>query len=178
MSAAETRTSILKAARELIVAAPPGAPTPSLGSIASRAGVSRLSVYHHFGSKAGLEMAIAAAAPAVVTAGEQAGTNPLDVLHRRIASTCERWAADPALFRRLPAAGRPSDHEADRQLALALAGSDLLRPGCSLREAEDVIGLVTSFEAFDRLHSDGRRSLHAVAEILFTVASSILSPQP
>ncbi|TMC90552.1 MAG: TetR family transcriptional regulator, partial [Chloroflexi bacterium] len=50
MSALETRASILKAARELIVAAPPGAATPSLGSIAGRAGVSRLSVYHHFGS--------------------------------------------------------------------------------------------------------------------------------
>ena len=126
--------------------------------------MSRLSVYHHFGSKAGLETAIAAAAPAIVTtAGQAAGS---------------RWAADPALFRRLPAAGRDSDHEADRQLALALAGADLLRPGCSLKEAEDVISLVASFEAFDRMHGDGRRSVHAVVEILIRLAGSILASRP
>ena len=179
MSALETRASILKAARELIVAAPPGAATPSLGSIAGRAGVSRLSVYHHFGSKAGLETAIAAAAPAIVTtAGQAAGSSPQDLLQTRVARACERWAADPALFRRLPAAARHSDHEADRQLALALAGADLLRPGCSLKEAEDVIGLVASFEAFDRMHGDGRRSVHLVVEILIRLAGSILASRP
>ena len=141
--------------------------------------MSRLSVYHHFGSKAGLEMAIAAAAPAIgTTTGHAAGSSPQDLLQTRVARACERWAADPALFRRLPAAARHSDHEADHQLALALAGADLLRPGCSLKEAEDVIGLVASFEAFDRMHGDGRRSVHLVVEILIRLAGSILASSP
>jgi hypothetical protein len=52
--------------------------------------------------------------------------------------------------------------------------SDELRPGCSIKEAEDVIAALTSFEIFDRLYKDGRRSPAAVAEILARLASGIL----
>jgi hypothetical protein len=87
------------------------------------------------------------------------------------------WSSDPALFRRLPpAAGveieTPTD---DQALAQRLAASDQLRPGCSLKEASDVIGAITSFPVFDRLHRDGRRSATAVAEILIRLAASILT---
>jgi hypothetical protein len=60
-------------------------------------------------------------------------------------------------------------------LAERLAASDELRPGCSIKEAEDVIGALTSFEVFDRLSKDGRRSPAAVAEILGRLASGILA---
>jgi hypothetical protein len=66
-----------------------------------------------------------------------------------------------------------SPHD-DRALAERLAAADLLRPGCSLREAEDVIGAITSFTVFDRLHKDGRRSQTAVVEIVMRFASTIL----
>jgi hypothetical protein len=64
---------------------------------------------------------------------------------------------------------------ADRALAERLAAADQLRPGCSLKEAEDVIGTLTSFATFDRLYKDGRRSASAVAEILMRLVSAILA---
>jgi hypothetical protein len=63
----------------------------------------------------------------------------------------------------------------DRDLAERLAGADQLRPGCSIKEAEDVIGALTSFEVFDRLHRDGRRTTAAVREILWRLAAGILA---
>ena len=63
----------------------------------------------------------------------------------------------------------------DRALAERLAASGQLRPGCSLKEAEDVIGALTSFPVFDRLHKDGRRSSAAVGEILLRLAAAILA---
>jgi hypothetical protein len=66
----------------------------------------------------------------------------------------------------------------DRTLAGRLAAADQLRPGCSLKEAEDVIGAITSFEVFDRLHKDGRRSPTAVSEILMRLVSTILHLDP
>jgi len=41
-----------------------------------------------------------------------------------------------------------------------------------------VISLVASFEAFDRMHGDGRRSVHAVVEVLIRLAGSILASRP
>jgi len=180
MPAGRTRSAILTAARTLIAGSPPGSPLPSVGAVAAGAGVSRLSIYHHFGSKAGLERAIAEEAGRPGTAPPP-GSGALERLRHRIATACGRWSSDPRLFRRLPSAAAETtgpDHDHDRQLAMALAESDLLRPGCSLREAEDVIGVVTSFAAFDRLYGDGRRSLPAVIEILNRMVGSILRSQP
>ncbi len=175
MPAARTRAAIVAAARELITAGPAGSPLPSVGAVADRAGVSRLSIYHHFGSKAGLEGAIAAEAWPSRSEGGAAAGPPTAQLRHRIETSCARWAANPLLFRRLPAAGEPGDRDSAHQLAVDLAGADQLRPGCSLKEAEDVIGLVTSFAAFDQFHADGRRSVPAVAVILCRLASAILT---
>src|SRR5216683_3350668 len=111
-----TRAAVLTAARELVAAG--GGSNLSVGAVARRAGVSRLTIYNRFGSRSELLRAVA-----------------------------ER-----------------------------LASADQLRPGCSLKEAEDVIGALTSFEVFDRLHLDGRRSSAAVADILMRLAGAILSP--
>ena len=67
---------------------------------------------------------------------------------------------------------------ADHALALRLAADDRLRPGCSIKEAEDVIGIVASFSVFDRLHKGGRRSPAGVAEILMRMASGVMRPLP
>jgi AcrR family transcriptional regulator len=158
----ETRSRLLSAARELIVA---GDRMPSAGAVAARAGVSRLTIYDHFGSYPGLLAALAE--KSAVSAPPPAAD-----LRAAIQDACERWATDPGLFRRLP----PAESTAvAHDLATALAAADRLRPGCSVREAEDVIGLVISFPVFDRLHRDGRRSSLAVAEILNRLASSILA---
>lgn len=161
----------MQAAREIVAS---GAP-PSVGLVARRAQVSRITVYNRFGSRAGL---IAALAPPSATGGLlPPAASPREELRRLLARSCARWAEHPALFRHLP---RPPDGDQDpvRRLAQGLAEADQLRPGCSIKEAEDVIASLTSFELFDRLHQDGRRSVVAVADILYRMAGGILGYHP
>jgi AcrR family transcriptional regulator len=165
----------LSAARQLV--AEHGAEV-SVGKVAERAGVSRITVYNQFGSRAGLIDELAAEAKPGPTGAFQPepGFEPGDELKRRITAACTAWAVDPSLYRQLQ--GRTSwgipESGADRALAESLAGADQLRPGCSIKEAEDVIGIVTSFPTFDRLHQGGRRSPSTVAEILIRLASGLL----
>lgn len=158
-AAAHTRRVILEATRRLVREGRSG---PTIGAIARAAEVSRLSVYHHFGSRAGVLAAVAA----------EAGAPPAaDDLHGHLAAAAAHWASDPPLYRRLPDQDIPT-----HGLAAALAAQDRLRPGCSIKEAEDVIAVLSSFRAFDRLHQDGRRSTPAVVEILMRMSGSILRP--
>lgn len=170
-----TRKTILSAARRLVAEAGPGV---GVGLVAERAGVSRITVYNQFGSKAGLlEALVAEAGPAPGRApAPLSGAGPGVDLKRRIADACATWAADPRLYRQLQRrssyAGDATD--LDRNLAERLAAGDWLRPGCSIKEAEDMIGILTSFPVFDRLHRDGRRSSAAVTEILVRMASAFM----
>ena len=174
-AADRTRAAILAATRDLLAA---GGPALSAAAVAKRAGVSRITVYNRFGSKAGLlrELAEAARGDGTGRSDPQAG-EPRERLKQRIAASCSMWSADPALFRRLEAVGNldMSSPGEDRMLAEELGAGDHLRPGCSLKEAEDVIGALTSFEVFDRLHKDGRRPTSAVADILMRLAAGILA---
>ncbi|HEX7263824.1 MAG TPA: TetR/AcrR family transcriptional regulator [Candidatus Dormibacteraeota bacterium] len=174
-----TRAAVLAAASELMAAA--GDSTLSVGAVAKRAGVSRLTIYNRFGSRSGLLRAVSAEAHRRTQApSPNRAEDPREELRNRLSAACSTWASDPALFRALPAVtsnGEPATTR-DRALAERLASADQLRPGCSLKEAEDVIGALTSFAMFDRLHQDGRRSSAAVAEILMRLAGAILSPTP
>jgi AcrR family transcriptional regulator len=171
-----TRMAILSTARELLKTG--NDPSISVGAVARRAGVSRLTIYNRFGSRAGLLQAVVDSArsssqsPSAVATGD-----PSARLRQRIADSCVHWASDPTLFRRLPELGLAESESpgGDHALAEQLAAADQLRPGCSLKEAEDVIGTLTSFATFDRLYKDGRRSATAVAEILMRLASAILA---
>jgi len=167
---AGTRASILAATHELVAAGSKRQPT--IGEIASRAGVSRLTVYHHFGSHAGLLDTLATESRPTPQGMAEAGA--LEQLRTRIRQSCEHWARDPALFRRLPGAVESGFSDQDRELAHRLAAEERLRPGCSLKEAEDVIAVLTSFAAFDRLHQGGRRPASSVVEILVRMAGAIL----
>jgi AcrR family transcriptional regulator len=177
----QTRDRILAAARAMVSELGPGS---SVGKVAQRAGVSRITVYNRFGSKAGLLEALVAEAgpPAAGVAPEETTADPYADLRFRIGQACASWAADPRLHRQLAArspgaagagGGERSDH--DHALAVRLAERDLLRPGCSIKEAEDVIGTLLSFPVFDTLHKDGKRSVTAVAEILLRMASGLLA---
>jgi AcrR family transcriptional regulator len=160
-----TYRSILDAARDLVAER---GPAPSVGAVARRAGVSRLTVYARFGSRAAL---LEALAPAMADHGE----NDLRLHFER---TCSAWAENPALFRHLGRHLQTSDAggaDLARRIAERLAATDALRPGCSLKEAEDVIAALSSFPMFDRLHKDGRRSPAAVTEILLRLAGAILA---
>ena len=163
-----TAQSILSAARELVSRSPAAA--VSVGAIARQAGVSRLTVYQRFGSRAALLEALRPKPQATLDLDGDARA----ALHRHFVEASTAWAADPALHRHLPAP-RGDDPDTERRLAERLLAADALRPGCSLREAEDVIGALASFAVFDRLHRDGRRSPAAVADILMRLAGGILA---
>ena len=169
-----TRSTILAAARDLVTEL---GPESSVGKVAERAGVSRITVYNQFGSKARLLEALTAdARPTDARSAAEHGPDALARLKSRISQACAIWAADPALYRQLQGHGSwGEDSGVDRTLAEALAAGDRLRPGCSIKEAEDVIGILTSFQAFDRLHKDGRRSPSAVTEVLTRMASGVLA---
>ena len=169
-----TRIEILAAAREELASGEPGLST---GAVARRAGVSRITIYNQFGSKAGLLRELAVGAHSRPPGDAPVPADPRDQLRARISESCAAWSSDPPLFRRLPRMAEMEIEKAigDRAIAERLAAADHLRPGCSLKEAEDVIGAITSFEVFDRLHKDGRRSQSAVVEILIRLASTVLS---
>ena len=162
-----TARSIVNAARQLVQESPSTEVT--VAGIARRAGVSRITVYNRFGSRDGVLGSLMAAT--LETTPSEAD-HPREALRRHLATTCSRWAVDPALFRNLPPP--PADGQA-RLLAERLAAADQLRPGCSLREAEDVVAALSSFAVFDRLHRDGRRTSAAVAEVLMRLAAGILA---
>lgn len=168
-----TRAAIVTAAHDLVTA---GA-EPSIAAVAARAGVARLTVYHRFGSKSALlDALVQRSRRGSARSQPPAPADPRDALRQRINAVSSLWASDPALFRRLSAVATGDTAAAgeNRALAEGLANADELRPGCSLKEAEDVIDVLTSFPTFDRLHKDGRRSSAAVGEILVRLAGAIL----
>lgn len=160
-----TRDRIVAAAKEVIAS---GAP-PTISAVARKADVSRITVYNSFRSKTGLIDSLRPSDAALSPSG-----NPREQLRALLTEACAKWAAHPALFRHLPSVPA-SSADAPRRLAEQLADADALRPGCSIKEAEDVIAVLTSFEVFDGLHHDGRRSPAAVADILMRMASGILA---
>ncbi|HET9781401.1 MAG TPA: helix-turn-helix domain-containing protein [Candidatus Dormibacteraeota bacterium] len=164
-----TASSILEAARLELQQTP--ARQLSIGAVARRAGVTRATVYNRFGTRHGLIRALVPlpAAPAAVN------NDPREAVHAFLASRCARWAADPALYRGLGSSLQADDSEDSRRLAEELARADRLRPGCSIKEAQDVLGALASFPVFDRLHQDGRRSPGACTEILMRLAGGILA---
>lgn len=173
---ADTRAAILAAARQIVAEHGPQA---GLSAVAERAGVSRITLYNQFGGKAQLLEALAEGAAASRTAPLPAAgdLDPIERLRLQIGHACAEWAEDPALYRQLPAGGPARDRSMDlaHDLAEGLAAADRLRPGCSVKEAEDAIGILTSFPAFDRLHKDGRRPAVAVAQILMRMAAGFLN---
>jgi AcrR family transcriptional regulator len=174
-AADRTRSTILAAARDLVTELGPGS---SVGKVAERAGVSRITIYNQFGSKTRLLQALTAdARPTHAMPDKETDSNPRERLRSRIAQACASWAANAALYRRLQEHGSWSgeDSELDRTLAEQLGADDHLRPGCSIKEAEDVIGILTSFQAFDRLHKGGRRSVSGVADVLMRMAAGMLA---
>jgi AcrR family transcriptional regulator len=170
-----TRSAILAAARQVVTELGAGS---SMGKVAARAGVSRITVYNQFGSRSRLLEELAARPGSRPPSHESVGSglDPSDELRLRIEQACATWAADPALYRQLDGLRREEHDQPDeiRSLAERLTARDRLRPGCSIKEAEDVIGILTSFPAFDRLHKSGRRSPSAVAQILFGMAAGFM----
>src|ERR1700676_1437147 len=110
-----TRSRILAAARFLVSEL---GPESSLGKVAARAGVSRITVYNQFGSKAGLLEALSAEAgpPPARVAPERTDGDPAADPNLRIEQAGPAWAADPRLHRQL--GGRRIGEHSDDDHAL------------------------------------------------------------
>lgn len=167
VAADRTRQRIVAAAREVVASGAPATVT----AVARKAGVSRVTVYNSIGSKQQLLKGLVSAQPHVLSA-----PTAREQLLELFRQTSARWASNPALFRHLLEAIEPVDEP--RRIAERLAEADELRPGCSIKEAEDVVAALISFPVFDRLHRDGRRPPSAVAEILMRLAGGVLAYHP
>ena len=84
----QTRSAILSAVSRLIGEV---GPEFSLGRVAEQAGVSRITVYNQFGSKAGLVRALVSeAGPGPAPSSLEPSSEPRDQLRRRIAQACAK----------------------------------------------------------------------------------------
>ena len=174
----ETRGRILRAARRLLLAKR-GADF-SLDAVARRARVTRLTVYHQFGSRRGLLEALfddmaakGGLLDALPNAFRQA--DPEEALARFVATFGHFWAEGRPIVRRLQALA-----VLDPELGKAIAGRNEWRRqglrvivgrlgrGASSDQAVDVLFTLTSFHTFDTLA--GQRSPEAVVPVVLRLA--------
>jgi AcrR family transcriptional regulator len=181
----ETRDRIVGAAVSVLSAKDP-ARTFSLETVAKAAGITRLTVYHQFGSRrALLESAfdvLAAQGGLHRIPDAMADPNPHTGLERLVAIFCDFWSARGGAARRLlDAAVRDPElgdslrarNERRRQALSVLLGRMVQRgdlaPG-AVRETVDVLFALTSVEFFAELKI-GRRSTAKVCRLIQVLAA-------
>jgi AcrR family transcriptional regulator len=184
-----TRERIIQSARDLISTA--GFHRSSLEDVARRAGVTRATVYQHFGSKRGLLEAVLAssAPPAHGSTREResvALAHPGPALRSLIAAQVRTWAANAPMLHRVhtlaavdPGGGGSPEADTPRRVELAiivigLAERGQLRPGCTRREAFEALWMVTGFASFEHLHLRSRLDLGEVENTLLALAGGIV----
>ena len=183
-----TRQAIVDAARTLLIDG--GHRRLTLEGVAERANVARATVYYQFGSKGGLLEAVAA------DAERRAGIDRFEGLAAKTGEAALRmlcgeharfWAAEEAVFRVfIGLAGIDPDirtvvrrHDASRrhnlrQLVQRIRADGALGARWTVPLAADALWFVTSFEAFDHLHSRSGLSVERTGLLLETMASVIL----
>ena len=172
-----TPDRILSATHELAVKE--GFSGLSLEKVAQRAGVSRLTVYYHFGSKAQLLEALMErmAARGQIHRLEDVFREPdaRVALDRFIEVFCHFWATDRVGRRRMRAWQRlhkPVD--AERESWRRHGVETLLnRLGKSSPDLVDLLFTLTGFETFDTLAGEARDA-GAVAELISRTAHAVL----
>jgi AcrR family transcriptional regulator len=185
-SAEETRRRVLDAVYDQLRAAP--ARPVSVDGIARTARVARSTVYAIFGSRAGLFDAFAA--DLLERGGFQrvleavADPDPRVTVRAGIAGGVHTFAAHRDVFRALVsmaeldpdavggAMQRSEQQRAKGMMSLArrLARQGLLREGLTTKQAADRLWVMTSFDAFDLLHSGRGLPADAVADVLVDMA--------
>lgn len=180
-AAGATRGRILEAARA-IIGGKGDLRDFSMESLAKRAGVSRMTLYYQFRSRARLLEALAdhlAERGGMARMREVFRAPSTEEALRRLARTFTQfWASDRVVMRRLRAmaivfpadASGPRDRDAWRREAitslLAREGDrGGARRGGPARDLVDVLTALTGFEAFDALYTESR-GVEGTAEIV------------
>ncbi|HEX9133283.1 MAG TPA: TetR/AcrR family transcriptional regulator [Ktedonobacteraceae bacterium] len=185
----QTRTRIISAARELLIASN-GFSGFSIEAVARQSDVARMTVYHQFGSKIGLlealfdSLAISGGMQQLASAFQQ--PEPLDALAEYIIVFSRFWDSDRLVTRRIRGlAALDSDFE---QVVRARDGwrrkglgvivqrfvEKYARPAPeALDEAVDVLNTLISFECFDMLAGPDRSPVE-VAPVVQRIAFASL----
>jgi AcrR family transcriptional regulator len=187
---ARTRERVVAAVRDLLGEG--SSHEATVEQVAARAGVSRATLYGHFGSRLGLVDAICEtfdANPELVSLRETVHDEELEsALERAIVHTVAFWASEEAVLEPLygaaavdPAAGdlvaRQRDdrkHEFGHLLA-RLADAGRLRVELSDAEALGVLLVLTSFETYRELRRQAGLGERDVAATLQAAARSLLA---
>lgn len=188
-AASQTRSRILDAARALI-GGKGDLDSFSMETVAEKAGVARMTVYHQFGSRAGLLDALAdhLASRGGMERLREAflEPDPESAVRKFVETFVRFWASDRVTMRRLramavafPSQDRgPRDRDAWRregaahllrQLAPMLRSTGKV----SLPELSELLAALTAFETFDALSSEGR-SPEATARLIAEAAVRLL----
>jgi AcrR family transcriptional regulator len=190
-AANETRARILAAARELLMSSA-GFSGFSMEAVARQADVARMTVYHQFGSKAGLlealmdDLAARGQMDRLAAAFHQ--PEPLEALDAFVAAFGRFWSTDRLAVRRLRGlaaldpeieqALRARDEWRRRGLGVLLQRLAETYGGPSseaIDEASDLLFTLTSFETFDTL-AGPTRTPKAVIPPVQRLARAVLNP--
>ena len=165
-ASARTRERVVAAVRDLLREG--SFHEATVEQVAARAGVSRATLYQHFGSRLGLVDAICEtfdANPALIAIRETVRDPDLSTaLDRSIAHTVAFWASEEAVLEPLYGAAAVdaaagdliARQRADRRrefghLLERLEEAGRLRPGLATAEAVGILLMLTSFETFREL---------------------------
>jgi AcrR family transcriptional regulator len=186
-AAAERRDAVLEAARELIVER--GYPGLSLDVLAHDAAVARRTLYNQFSSKRALLEALLDSAATRAGAGELAAAaadpNAAEAARKLLARSCEFWAADRLLFRRLIGLSAVDDEVGVAVQAREERRTAVWRKVCRRLEEEHLlIGIgevdavrvlvhLSSFSAFDALADS--TGTERVARLVILLARGVAS---
>ena len=190
-SAVETRVRVVDAARALL-SAPRGIESFTIDSVARKAGVSRMTVYHQFGSKAGLIEAVfdslaivRVGVPRLVAA--LGLDDPCETLATFVQIFADVWQADRVVIRRLQGLAaldsefarvwhtREERRREGLRTIVSRFGAE--RTGKSLRDEAiltDVLYAIIAFETYDVIAGPKRR-FDAIAPIIHQLALTTIA---
>jgi AcrR family transcriptional regulator len=191
---ARTRQQIIDAAAHRVRVAPEPL---TLRDIAARAGVSRATIYRHFGSVTDLLDGVAADLLAQAHYGQLLAAlelpDPIDALRQVIMAGTGIWASDPVLVRNLTGLARVQPEalpviaqlERGRLAAMEHLANRLHRTGRLRRDltpahAVDLLLISTAFAAWDELVTSRNRSPAAATAAItdLAVTAVVRGPEP